>query len=266
MSERSRLPNFSAYAATQLGKSEPSLFDGLSERAGAEKYDFIKWNLYSEFDDIGDYIWKSPEFIQSQTEIEKQKMKEYFPKGGMSATWRSFFESNKLTNVFPYMIAVGNFFVAMSVFEWYLFMITTELGKDIGKAVASSSERSASVSSRLNYLQTCDVAPKELSAQIRAAVTIRNGLSHAGGMLSWSKRSQRELVRLVKTKEFLSPEGQAGGNKTEEPEYIFVHRHEFGDRLIITNNYSFLLTSYLKRYLFETCELINLRYNNEGGA
>lgn len=46
----------------------------------AGKYNDITDRAYREFTDVADYIWKSPKLIRHETELETQKIKDYFPK------------------------------------------------------------------------------------------------------------------------------------------------------------------------------------------
>jgi hypothetical protein len=89
----------------------------------ADQLGQLKSRAFSEFNDVGDFIWKSPRFLIHETTLEKEKLKDYFPEGGETARLRWQHESAKLGSTFPYLIAIGNLFSATSLFETYLLLL-----------------------------------------------------------------------------------------------------------------------------------------------
>jgi hypothetical protein len=93
-------------------------------------------SAYFEFTDVADYIWKSPRLIESEFKLEIEKLNAYFPVKGddkqdaqnikyRKMRWQH--ERKKLTAIFPYLMATGNLFSIISLFETYCFILCKEL-------------------------------------------------------------------------------------------------------------------------------------------
>ncbi|WOJ88836.1 hypothetical protein RZS28_13605 [Methylocapsa polymorpha] len=81
---------------------------------------------FSEFSEAADYYWKSARLIDSELKSEALKLSDYYPLSGeekadrIAIKLRKFRwtrEHRKLTGVFPYLIAAGNLFSCVSLFE-----------------------------------------------------------------------------------------------------------------------------------------------------
>ena len=180
----------------------------------SEKYYFIASNVSWEFNQISDYIWKSPKLLDQETKLEIQKIEEYFPDNPNLAELRWQRESHKINKVFPYLIALGNMFSVMSTFESYLLIISNELEKDTGVKVNSVS--GSGINRIFAYFRNIniDVERIDLFHQIDAAIKVRNCLSHASGILSWS-RDETELRRIQRSGTYLSHEDRLRRKKNE---------------------------------------------------
>ncbi|MGL3108532.1 hypothetical protein [Bradyrhizobium sp. BR 1432] len=81
-----------------------------------------------EFDNLGDYIWKTPNLIEHERAVEEEKLRSYFPTTGdpkqdevaqRLRDTRWFYEFEKLFVSFPNWMSSGNLFLALGLFESY---------------------------------------------------------------------------------------------------------------------------------------------------
>jgi hypothetical protein len=218
------------------------------------KFEEIAARAYHEFTDAADYVWKSPRLIEHETELEARKLKDYFPNDEKHAKVRWHFESHKLTNVFPYLISNGNLFSVMSLFESYLLILSLEIEKHSELRITSVSGNG--INRLFSFLRKAGVKidTDDLYFQIKAAIKIRNCLSHASGMLSWSKE-EAELKRIQKSGLYLSKEHREKRKRDgEELNEVQVVNSGFGERLQVDNIYPFILASYLRDYFVTVCQ------------
>ena len=204
-----------------------------------------------EFDDLGDFIYKAPRLVESERETELAKLELYFPDDAKHRELRWAHESHKLDHVFPYLIAVGNLFALLSLFESYLLSLCVELQPHT--AVQLNSIGGTGVNRLFKFLRRVGVAVEDLPLhqQVQAAIKIRNCLIHASGVLSWSHNND-DLRELQRTGAYLSPENQ-GVRTRQGGEYIYIHAAAVGDRLMVRNEYCHVLCFYLRTYLVALC-------------
>jgi len=222
------------------------------------KYEELAGRAYREFTDVADFIWKSPRLIEQETELEVRKLRDYYLNDEKHAKLRWHFESNKLNKVFPYLIAVGNLFSIMSLFETYLLQLSIEIEKGTGVRVATVSGKG--INRIFNFLKSVGVEIEniDLFHQVVAAVKIRNCLSHASGILSWSKE-EKELKRIQKDGLYLSKHHrEMRKSKDGEFDEVRVVVAGFGERLQVENMYAFLLASYLRDFFIGSCQAASL--------
>ena len=210
---------------------------------------------YREFNDAADFVWKTPEFIEEQTRLELQKLRDYFPMTGDKdedarrlemRDYRWTHEERKLKRTFPYLLASGNLFTAISLFETYCLMLCKELEQATGIMIAGVTGNGLG---RLREHMSLaginsDLAP--FKSEVSAAIRIRNCLFHASGILGWS-REEAELRRIVSSASFLSPEHRSHRRNLEESaDEVAIVSGPLGDRIQINNMYSFLVLYYLR--------------------
>jgi hypothetical protein len=221
-----------------------------------------------EFADIADYIWKAPKFIESEIKIELKKLDAYFPLTGASENddtvnllrrmrWQH--ESRKLGTIFPYVMANGNLFTALSVFESYCLMLCKVLEKR--SSILLSDFAGSGISRYFKFLSRLPIDLNQLAfrSEVRSAIVIRNCLFHANGMLEWS-RDKDELLKIVGARTFLSKYTRS---KTSEREAfdVGIVNTDLGDQLQITNNYSHVVTNHLKFHFIDLCKRAQLVCN-----
>jgi hypothetical protein len=173
-----------------------------------------------EFVNLGDFIYKAPRLIDHERELELSKLDLYFPSGGMGRELRWESERHKLDHVFPYMIATGNLFALLSLFESYMFALCVGLQKST--PVKLSNVPGTGVNRLFKFLEKVGVTAGQvpLYPQVQAAIRIRNCLIHASGVLSWTHKDD-SLRELQRSGQYLKPEHR---NTSAEP-FTFRHRH-----------------------------------------
>jgi hypothetical protein len=200
------------------------------------------------FDDTLDYIWKTPEFISLQEQIERRKLEEEYDD---IQGFRWALESRKLYRVFPMLMANGNLFTSTSLFEIYLLQLAKALEMRTGTPVDG---RGQGVTRFLGYIRSLgvDTSSAPLWQQVNATMKIRHCLMHASGLLVES-RDRIDVQRIVSSKTYLSTRHRSCSVEEEGP-MVEILRTPFGERLQITNYYAWLQTSYLRDYFVDISE------------
>jgi hypothetical protein len=219
----------------------------------------LEWNAFRDLNDIQDFIWKSPRLLAHETALEREKLATYFPDGGLNADIRWQNESKKLNETFPRLIAVGNLFSALSVFENYVLLllkILQENVKDIPKQALGHG-----VAKHLEATKAYGVDPGGLKyyEQIRVAISIRNCLMHASGLLSAFGKAEA-LKAQVAQRRYMSSNTKSFQTERARPpsrDVVSVEASELGDKLVITNDYSHTVCSYLREYFSALCGSLN---------
>ena len=147
-------------------------------------------SAYEEFNNLGDFIYKAPRLVKSERESELAKLERYFPNDSNLRDLRWQAESHNLDHVFPYLIATGNLFALLSLFESYLLALC--VGIQSSSTVQIKDIHGTGVGRLFKFLGRLGVAAEDMSLhqQIQAAIKIRNCLIHASGVLSWSTNNE----------------------------------------------------------------------------
>jgi hypothetical protein len=214
-----------------------------------------------DFDDILDYIWKTPRLIESEYESELDKLDDYFPDDGTDKNkraralrWR--LESRKLDNAFPLIMAKSNLFSSASLYEAYMLWLCRHIDKNTGEALQSI--KGNGIARLFTYLRQVGVDVRDCAdyEQVDAAICIRNCLLHANGQLSWS-RERSKLNHIINKKTFLrdgirdTPHIIGG----EEIFYVKVASQEIGDAITIDNMYAHISAAYMRDHFISVCKL-----------
>jgi hypothetical protein len=243
--------------AEQMSNSDDPAFEQLAS------------NAFSEFSDVIDYIWKAPRLIESEFKLELEKLKSYFPLTGddehdaQSRKYRKMrwqHEGKKLTGVFPYLMATGNLFIGIALFETYSLMLCKEIDKRSGDSL--SDVRGSGISRLFNFLSQTGIDLKNvpLNKQANVAIRIRNCLFHASGLINWSQ-DESELRRIIATYAFLSTDDLERRKKLKDPSNIVaIIPGILGDQLQITNTYAYIATCYLRNHFCHLCKQAQLIY------
>jgi hypothetical protein len=206
----------------------------------------VAMEAYEVFNDVLDYVWKAPSLIEHQKEIELRKLSEFQPDESWIRDFRWHLESKKLHQVFPWLMASGNLFTVVSLFEVYLLRIA-RIVETHAAAGASVPQRSQGVQRAMAVLRGAGIEPSgvRLWPQVEAALKIRHCLMHAGGILV-NSRDEREIQRLAASHTYLAPEHRQRRIPDEPPMVSIVYNTALGDRLEITNYYAWLAAAYLR--------------------
>lgn len=207
-----------------------------------------------EFVDVSDFIWKAPRLIDHERKLELSKLDYCFPNHPELKERRWKMESHKLDHTFPYLIAVGNLFTAVSLFESYLLLLAGKLQPHA--TVQLCDVKGQGVSRLFKFFRLVGMSPERmpLHEQVQAAIKIRNCLTHANGMLAWS-RENNDLRKIQFTGTYLSPEHRKMRlDQGREFDEVLLGESALGDRLIVDNQYCHVLCSYLYTYFSALCE------------
>jgi len=222
--------------------------------SASDLFDDFADGVIRAFSDITDFFWKSPSLIETQEKIELEKLRDYYsPEASVTRDLRWQGESRKLYHVFPFLLATGNLFTIVSLFEVHLLYLA-KLVENHHTAMLSQTQAEQGVRKVLKYLRQVGADPSQLVLwpQVDAALKIRNCFMHASGLLAWA-REEQELRRIVQSRTYYSRE-QRQKNKKKSL-IVAIAETPLGDRIQITNEYPWWLTIYFRDYLVELCTL-----------
>ncbi|MBS1159071.1 MAG: hypothetical protein H6R15_1490 [Proteobacteria bacterium] len=220
-----------------------------------DQLDELAGRAQREFDDVSDFIWKAPRLIEHERELELSKLDSYFSNHPELQKRRWELESHKLDHTFPYLIAVGNLFSTVSLFESYLLLLAGELQPHV--TIQLRDVKGQGVSRLFKFFRLVGMYPEQvpLHEQIQAAIKIRNCLTHASGMLAWSREND-DLRKIQSTGAYLSPEHRKmRRDRGRQFDEILVSDSVLGDRLVVDNLYCHVLCSYIHTYYSALCEV-----------
>lgn len=210
----------------------------------------LEWKAYKEFSDVADYIWKSPSFLKHEKALEQHKLATYFPDGGITAELRERTESTKLNETFPRLIAAGNLFSAMSLFENYVLLLLKVLQEH--NTTVPKPEFNKGVAAHLKATKQYGAEPYDAKyyEQVCTAISIRNCLMHAKGSLAAFSKADALKTQIGQSK-FLcsdSRKRRAEQGRYSNSDDVRIESGELGDQLVVTNGYSHHVCFYLREY------------------
>jgi hypothetical protein len=220
----------------------------------AEDIEEFAWRVMHEMSDVSDYIWKSPRMIERETKLEIDKLARYFPNDRSTAQLRWKDESHKLTETFPNLIAVGNLFLSASLFERNILELLKLLERHMPPK--EELESTNGIRQHLRALKNFNVDPAVAPyyEEILVAITLRNCLMHAGGLLSASREADK-IRGIVARRAFLGREiKQKRKGKTVDDVVIKITNN--GERVQISNSYSHISCTYFREYIIGLCKAI----------
>jgi hypothetical protein len=219
----------------------------------------LEWSAFSELNDVSDYIYKSPKLLTHEKDLERRKLAAYFPQGGITADIRNHYESVKLNETFPRLIAMGNLFLVLSVFENYVFNLLRIL-QDQNPTVPKP-EMSRGVADHLKATKAYGAEPYDAKyyEQVLTAISIRNCLMHAKGLLAAFRQADALRTRISHCK-FLSSDLRKRRSERERSsvrDEVTIEGTGLGEQLVITNDYAHLACSYMRDYFCALCGTLN---------
>lgn len=218
---------------------------------GSTAWDALALAAYHEYDDILDFVWKTPSFVESQEAIELKKLRDYYSDTDWIRDVRWALESRKLYEVFPKLMAHGNLFMVVSAFEVHVLRLAKLVESTGGTPL--SAQAGQGFAKVFSYLRSHGIDAQSLLhwPQADAAMRIRNCLTHANGILAYS-RDETELRRIVASRTYLTRAHRVGTPREGIPD-ITIAATELGDQLRIPDDYPFLATAYLRNSFMELC-------------
>lgn len=257
MSRGRGVPGREGIMSTKTGESKTHLLERSIEDVAAR--------ANQEFCEVADFIWKTPRLIASERELELTKLDEYFPCDPQSRAIRWDIESAKIDQVFPSLIAMGNLFVLLSLFEKHVLLLSTVLSNHTSVLLADI--KGNGFDRLIEFFRKVGIATAELHLheQVKTAFKIRNCLIHASGVLECSRDSD-SLREIVKSGKYLSPLHRAASRKQggeNDDVYIQEQTTAIGSQLVIRNDYCHILCSYLMSYFTELCRAAGQVISND---
>ncbi len=234
--------------------------------ASFERIQRIRDSSIFEWLDIGDFVFKSKSSIDQERKIEQRKINDYFPAGIDEQTdalrrLRAERAVQRIEHTYPYMLATGNFYAVLSLLETFLLMLVKETSvlfdQDYREATGVGLEK---IYSHLRGVGV-DLNKAENYQAVSSAFTFRNCLIHCGGVLELSRDGQK-IKRILSQRQHLS--GVARENAKKESHRVnsiaFVGQGNFGERLLINNDYAHLVSSYASAYFSSVSSLALSRF------
>ncbi len=151
-------------------------------------------------------------------------------------------------------MSAGNVFTVVSLFETYLLRLCLLIQALSGARLGDT--KGQGIPRALEYLRHTGIEGTRLQlwTQVDAALKIRNCLMHASGFLTHS-RDAKELRRILKSGTFLPQKHRK--NKG----IIQIVETDLGQRLQIANEYPWLLSSYLRDFFWDLCQLAKTSFS-----
>lgn len=222
----------------------------------------MRISVIMQLSDMGDFIWKSPSIIENELKIEAQKVNRYFPVDGCELSEklraaRLSSSERRIEGVYPYMLSTGNFFASLSALEAFLLMLAKEVdilfGGDFKVAKGMGLEK---INNHLRHMGI-ELDKAECYTAISSAYSIRNCLVHCAGVLSLSRDSNK-LKNIVSKFQYLAGVGLENARKGMKSvvDVVSIVDSQFGERLMISNDYAHIACAYAATYFSSLCELV----------
>jgi hypothetical protein len=211
-------------------------------------------SAHQHFNDVLDYVWKSPTLIDSQRRVEARKRTKYFPlKGNPDADAdalqlrliRKVIHDERFKTVYPRMIASANLFAILSLYEYYFLALCKNVEQGTGRRM---SDKERGIHGLRRYIRNMGVELSRVpfDRQILAAIGIRNCLVHANGVLAWSS-SEAKIRNIITTLEFLSPRTVGRlKERNENSNHVVIEDSPVGERIRISNDYAHLVAGFAR--------------------
>lgn len=205
---------------------------------------------YWAFNDLLDYVWKTPEFLELQERIELRKAR------GDRSSWRWKHESRKLHRVFPVLLAISNIALVVSLLELHVGVL-------VAHAVGAHRPRvRGGLRDLLKQLRATGLDPYSLShwQQVDCIIRVRNCLIHSAGFIG-SDKDEEWFRNMITRRLHLEPEHRRLPD--DDDVHPKVVNTQLGPRLRIQNEYAWLATAYARDYFVELCGGYRYTYHEQ---
>lgn len=217
-------------------------------------------SMLHEFDNLRDYVWKTPNLIEHERFIEEEKLRAYFPitgdpKGDEVAQrlrqTRWYYESQKLLVSFPNWMATGNLFLSLALFESYCLRLVKLIEQRSCLFLADTRGRGTSKIFAFLEASGIDIFKRSYCREIQVSLRIRNCLIHAEGLLELDK-DEKSLRRIIANGRYLAPEHIERRRRRKLPiDEIGIAASDLGDRIVVSNDYPHVITTYARDFLID---------------
>lgn len=232
-----------------------------------EPWSATRLKILREFDALRDYIWKTPRLIDTERKLEREKLFHYFPdsadpeedaRNKQLRAIRAVLEGYNLAIRFPTYMASSNLFIAESVFEHFLFKLSSELEEVVSLRLAA--QRGNGVKRLFAFISAAGIPSASLALypEIDAIITLRNALLHANGHLELS-RERAKIESIVGRQLFIEPSCRAEGGMDDERGRPEACIPEGTNQLRINNFLAYRAALYFERFLLELGSLVDRR-------
>lgn len=232
-----------------------------------EKIEEMVRSVRSQLSDMCDFIWKSPSVIETERRIEARKIDAYFPAGQseLSDTLRGLRAASselRIESVYPYMLSTGNFFAALSALEAFLLLLAKEVeilfGSNFKDAKGMGLEK---INNHLRGVGI-DLNKAECHMAITSAFSIRNCMVHCAGILELSRDSEK-IKNIISGYQHLDGVARENARKGMKGlvNRVVINKGEFGERIVISNDYAHSACAYGSTYFRSVCELVIAKAN-----
>lgn len=238
--------------------------DFINHREELDKHDLFRRlasNALDEFSNLADYIWKTPNFIESERSVEEAKLHDYFPITGdekhdeMARRLRQmrwYLESRKLFVSFPIWAASGNLFLSLALFESYCLRLVKLIEQRSELSLAEVQARGASKIFKFLEKSGIDIFKRSCYRELQVSLRIRNCLIHAEGLLALDK-DQVSLRRIISKGRYLTREHVERRERRGLPlDEVRIIASDLGDRIVVSNDYPHVVTTYARDFFIDT--------------
>ncbi|WP_176467102.1 hypothetical protein [Vibrio metoecus] len=209
-----------------------------------------------EFNELLDFLYKSPRFIKSEKELEDKKLESYFGDNIELKALRWAIHDRRLNKFYPEFLSQSNLFVTSSIFESYILKLCYEVELIASKKLKE--KKVSGVHGLLKYLKDelgVQYSQLEIWQQIDSIIKIRNCLMHANGALVWSRNGD-EIYNILNKKLFLSSKQREAQKKWGGlDDYYFIDEQVIGKVVKVKNEMSIVACGHYKEFLYEVCNL-----------
>ncbi len=207
-------------------------------------------NIFNEFSQLSDMVWKFPRFLENETRIEQDKLDGYFPISDRSVvmlrTIRASSERQKLFVEFPRYLHQTGVLLTVALYE-------ARLVQSVNRILCPEKPVDG-LNGCQEYLQKSGYSLDDLrfARQVEIALVVRHCIIHLSGYIDHLRRGDW-LIKQIMNKQYLEAWQIDRGIEGNGP-ILSIEQDDHGNRLVICHTYAFSIGSRLRDNL---CELID---------
>lgn len=206
--------------------------------------------VFNEFGQLADMVYKLPRFVENEFAIEKDKLDSYFPADDPSAAhlraMRATMEGAKLGIVFPRLLSQAGVLLVVSLYETHLVRAVNQSYYPTKPACGLAACR------KLLEAKGHSLDSLRFAQQVDLVLLVRHSVIHLSGYID-RLRKRNELKDKIASKVYLMPWQEENGIEINKA-LLSVENDRLGERLVISHDYAHLCCSQLRDNL---CELLD---------